>query len=124
MNCSMPVHGAAKVPVLHYLLEFAQTHVYIYIYMSVCVYIYIYMSVRINIYIYMSVCVYKYIDMYMYINTHWTSQVALVVKSLPANTGEVREMCSIPGSGRSTGRGHGSPLQYSCLENPMDRGAW
>ena len=62
--------------------------------------------------------------MYMYINTHWTSQVALVVKSLPANTGEVREMSSIPGSGRSTGRGHGNPLQYSCLENPMDRGAW
>ena len=55
----------------------------------------------------------------MYINTHWTSQVALVVKNLPANSGEVREMSSIPGLGRSTGRGHGKPLQH-----PMDRGAW
>ena len=55
----------------------------------------------------------------MYINTHWTSQVALVVKNLPANSGEVREMSSIPGLGRSTGRGHGNPLQH-----PTDRGAW
>ena len=62
--------------------------------------------------------------MYMYINTHWASQVALVVKNLPANTGEVREMSLIPGSGRPTGRGHGNPLQHSCLENPQDRGAW
>ena len=38
--------------------------------------------------------------------------------------GDVRDGCSIPGSGRSPGRGHGNPLQYSCLENPMDRGAW
>ena len=56
----------------------------------------------------------------------WTeaSQVALVVKSLPANAGDVRDAGSIPGLGRSPGEGHGNPLQYSCLENPMDRGAW
>ena len=47
----------------------------------------------------------------------------LVVKNLPANEGEVRDMGSIPGLGRSPGGGHGNPLQYSCLENPMDRGA-
>ena len=52
------------------------------------------------------------------------SQVALVVKNVPANAGDVRDKGSIPGSGRSPGRGHGNPLQYSCLENPMDRGAW
>ena len=52
------------------------------------------------------------------------SQVALVVKNPPANAGEVRDVGSIPGSGRSPGGGHGNPLQYSCLENPMDRGAW
>ena len=52
------------------------------------------------------------------------SQVALVVKNLPANAGEVRDEGSIPRSGRSPGGGHGNPLQYSCLENPMDRGAW
>ena len=52
------------------------------------------------------------------------SQVALVVKNLPANTGDARDVGSIPGLGRSPGGGHGSPLQYSCLENPMDRGAW
>ena len=52
------------------------------------------------------------------------SQVVLVVKNLPANAGDIRGAGSISGSGRSLGGGHGSPLQYSCLENPMDRGAW
>ena len=54
----------------------------------------------------------------------WASQVALVVKSLPANAGDIRDVGSIPGSGKSPGEGNGNPLQYSCLENPMDRGAW
>ena len=54
----------------------------------------------------------------------WASQVALVVKNPPANAGDIRDKGSIPGSGRSPGRGHGNPLQYSCLEYPMDRGAW
>ena len=53
-----------------------------------------------------------------------TSQVALVVKNTPANEGDVRVMDLIPGSGRSPERGHGNPLQYSCLENPMDRRSW
>ena len=52
------------------------------------------------------------------------SQVAFVVKNPPANAGKVRDTDSIPGSGRSPREGHGSLLQYSCLENPMDRGAW
>ena len=51
------------------------------------------------------------------------SQVVLVVKNPPANGGDVREAGSIPGLGRSPGGGLGNPLQYSCLENPMDRGA-
>ena len=51
------------------------------------------------------------------------SQVALVVKNLSTNAGGVRDKGSIPGSGRSPRGGHGNPLQYSCLENPMDRGA-
>ena len=50
--------------------------------------------------------------------------MALVVKNPPANAGDVRDASSIPGLGRSLGGGHGHPLQYSCLENPMDRGAW
>ena len=41
-----------------------------------------------------------------------------------ANAGDVRDTGSVPGPGRSPGGGHGNPLQYSCLENPMDRGAW
>ena len=53
-----------------------------------------------------------------------TSQEALVVKKPPASAGGIRESDSIPGSGRSLGEGNGKPLQYSCLENPMDRGAW
>ena len=48
------------------------------------------------------------------------SQVVLVVKNLPASTGEIRNTGSIPGSGRSIGGEHGNPIQYSCLENPMD----
>ena len=52
------------------------------------------------------------------------SQVALVLKNLPANVGDVREAGSTPGSRRYPGGGHGNPLQYSCLENPMDRRAW
>ena len=46
------------------------------------------------------------------------------VKTPPANSGNVRHTWSIRGSGRSPGEGNGSPFQYSCLENPMDRGAW
>ena len=45
-------------------------------------------------------------------------QVALEVKNLPANAGDIRDAGLIPGSGRSPGGGHGNPLQYSCLENP------
>jgi len=52
------------------------------------------------------------------------SQVALVVKNPPTNTGDAKDKGSIPGEGRSSGGGNGNPLQYSCLENPMDRGAW
>ena len=47
-----------------------------------------------------------------------------VVKNLPANTGDARDVSSIPGSGRSPGKESGNPLQYSCLENFTDRGAW
>ena len=51
-------------------------------------------------------------------------EVALVVKNPPAKAGDERDVDSIPASGRSPGEGNGNPLQYSCLENPMDRGAW
>ena len=52
-----------------------------------------------------------------------TSQAALV-KNPPARAGDVRDVGSIPGWGRSPGEGNGNPLQYSCLENPMDREDW
>ena len=51
-------------------------------------------------------------------------QMVLVVKSPPANAGDLRDVSSIPWSGISPGGVHGNPLQYSCLENPMDREAW
>ena len=54
----------------------------------------------------------------------WASQVALVVNNPPASAGDLRDRCSIPGLGRSPEGGHGNSLQYSCLENPMDSGAW
>ena len=52
------------------------------------------------------------------------SQVALVVKNPPANAGNITDASLIPGLGRSLGGGDGNPLQYSCLENPKNRGAW
>ena len=55
----------------------------------------------------------------------WAFQVFhLVLKNSPANAGDVRDRGLIPGLGRSPGGGNGNSLQYSCLENPMDRGAW
>ena len=47
-----------------------------------------------------------------------------MVKNQPENVGDVTDMGSVPGSGRPPGGGHGNPAQYSCLENPTDRGAW
>ena len=54
----------------------------------------------------------------------WASQVVLVVKNPSANAGDAGDLSLIPGSGRSPRGGRGKPLQCSCLENPMDRGAW
>ena len=50
--------------------------------------------------------------------------MVLVVKNPPANAGDIRDMGMIPGSERYPGEGNGNPLQYSCLKNPMNRGAW
>ena len=63
--------------------------------------------------------------MYLYIvyTCNGASQVAGVVRNPPANAGDVRDMGPIPGLGRSPGEGYGHPLQYSCLELPMDIGA-
>ena len=60
----------------------------------------------------------------MYLRIAKTSQVALVVKNPAASAGDIRSVASIPGLGRSTRVGNSNPLQYLCLENPMDRGAW
>ena len=62
--------------------------------------------------------------LYDLIVIHWASQGVLVVKNPPANAGDVRELGSIPGLGRSPGGGRDNLLQDSCLENPTDRGAW
>ena len=54
----------------------------------------------------------------------WASLVVLMVKNPPANAGDIRDVGSVPESGRSPGERHRNPLQYSCLEDPTDRGAW
>ena len=56
-------------------------------------------------------------------SSHGASQVALVVKNPPPNAGDIRDVGSMPGSRKSPREGNGTPLQYSCLENPMDIGA-
>ena len=70
------------------------------------------------VFMYVSVCV--CVCMYVCM----VSKVVLVVKKLSANAGDVRDVGLIPGSGRSPGVGNGNPLQYSCLENSMDRKTW
>ena len=50
--------------------------------------------------------------------------MGLVVKDLDANAGDIRDTGSVPGPGRAPEGGHGNPLQFSCLENPIDRGSW
>ena len=55
---------------------------------------------------------------------YWASQVVLVVKNLPANARDLRDAGLIPGLGRCPGEGHGNPLQYSCLKNPMGTAWW
>ena len=62
--------------------------------------------------------------MYVCICMYVSIEVAPVVKNLPASAGDVRHTGSIPGSGRPPGGRHGNPLQYPCLGNPVDRGAW
>ena len=54
----------------------------------------------------------------------WASRVVLAIKNPPAKAGDVRDVGSIPGSGRSPGGEHGNPLQYFCLKNPTGKGAW
>ena len=61
---------------------------------------------------------------YIYIYTHMGFPGDSVVRNLPANAGDAGDVSSVPGLGRSPGEGNGNPLQYSCLGNPMARGAW
>ena len=59
-----------------------------------------------------------------YFTICWASQLVLMLKNLPDNPEEVRDVDSIPGLRRSPEAGHGNPLQYPCQENPIDTGAW
>ena len=82
--------------------------------------VYTYIHTYIYTHKYIHICIYIHICTYIF----RASQVALLVENPPANARDVRDRGLIPGSGRSPGGGNGNPLQYSCLENPMDRGAW
>ena len=69
----------------------------------------------------------QHTHIYVYIHTHthrYASHVALVAKNPPTSAGDARDEVSIPGSRRSPGVGNGNLLQYSCLENAMDRGTY
>ena len=73
-----------------------------------------------------SICTSIYVSIYLsiYLSIYMGFPGDTVVKNLPANVGDTRDMGLIPGSGRFPGGENGNPLQCSCLENPMDRGAW
>ena len=60
----------------------------------------------------------------LFASPQWASQLALVVKNPPANAGDIRDVGLIPGLEDPLEGRHGNPLQYSCLENPINRGAW
>ena len=66
-------------------------------------------------------CFFSVIFVVVYLFLSWASQVVLVVKNTLTNAVDIGDMGSVPGLGRSPGGGHGNPLQYSCLENAMDR---
>ena len=72
-------------------------------------------------YVHIYTCICIYINIHMIISMDGASQVVLVVKNMPANTEDTRDVGSIPGSGRFSGVGNGSSLLYSCLKNSMDR---
>ena len=74
------------------------------------------------IFLFLGLCLYLFI--WWRHNVQWASQMVLVVKNQHAVSEDIRDAGLIPGSGRSSGGGHGTPLQCSCLENPTDRGAW
>ena len=67
---------------------------------------------------------YHFCDYVMLYDKRGAYHLVLVVKNLPANTGDKEDLGLISGLGRFPGGGHGNPLQYSCLDNPIDRGAW
>ena len=68
--------------------------------------------------------VFHSLKFHMHLSSDYYVPGSSVVKNMPAIAGDTKDVGSIPGSGRSTGGGHGNPFQYSCPENPMDRGAW
>ena len=80
--------------------------------------------IYIRIYAYTDTHTCTYICRYIYINTYMGFPAGSVVKNLPAKAGDTGDAGSVPGLGRSPGGGNGNPFQYSCLGNPMDRGAW
>ena len=63
-------------------------------------------------------------DLLGFLTLFWASPGGYVVKNLPTSAGDAVDASLIPGSGRSPGGGNGNPLQYCCLDNPMDGGAW
>ena len=97
-------------PVLHHLLKFAQVHIHELVMPS-------------NHLIFCHPLLLLPSIFLIFIHLFRTSQIVLVVKNLSDNAGDIRDKGSIPGLGRSTGEGNGNPPQYSCWENPMDRGA-
>ena len=87
----------------------------------------IYLSIHkvvLNGYHVLTAYIFMYIYIYIYLLIYNKQQVSLVVKNPPASKRDTKDMASIPGLERSPGERNGNPVQYSCLENPMDRGAW
>ena len=74
--------------------------------------------------IFISLIMHLWASFHVFVTYLWASQVVLAVQNPWANAGDIRDTGSAPGSGRFPGEGNGNPLQHSCLETSMDRGAW
>ena len=90
----------------------------------ICVCLCVYMCLSVYMCAHVSVCVYACACVYICVCACTASQVVLVVKKLPANAEDLRDVGFSPGLGRPPGGGQGNALQHSYLENPMDRGDW
>ena len=125
MTC-LPILFTGSIKQTPYCRSIRDLLNYIYICMCVDIYICLYIHIHVLLDIYLARCLscYSYSSSLPIKNLLWTFPNGSSFKECTRNAGDTGEASSTHGSKRSPGRGNGTPLQHSCLKNPMDRGAW